>query len=67
LLFFDGEDDARPARVIDMDLWANRAHCYWHAFVSGVKTGRIYGYRVEGRSDPASGMRFDLSKILLDP
>jgi hypothetical protein len=29
--------------------------------------GQIYGYRVEGPSDPARGMRFDPSKLLLDP
>jgi isoamylase len=28
--------------------------------------GQIYGYRVEGPSDPARGMRFDPSKLLLD-
>jgi glycogen operon protein len=36
-------------------------------FVPGVQPGQIYGYRVEGPHDPASGMRFDPGKVLLDP
>jgi hypothetical protein len=33
LLFFDREDDAQPARVITIDLAANRTYHYWHVFV----------------------------------
>ena len=33
----------------------------------GLTPGQIYGYRVEGPSDPASGLRFDPAKVLLDP
>ncbi len=29
--------------------------------------GQIYGYRVHGPYDPAKGMRFDPTKVLLDP
>jgi isoamylase len=67
LLFFDREDDPRPARVITFDTAANRTYHYWHAFVPGVKPGQLYAYRVQGRFDPAAGMRFDPSKVLLDP
>jgi isoamylase len=67
LLFFDREDDARPARVIAIDGATNRTHNYWHTFVPGVKPGQLYGYRTQGRFDPASGMRFDPTKVLLDP
>ena len=67
LLFFDRVDDARPARVVRLDPAVNRTSHYWHAFVPGVAVGQIYGYRVEGPSDPAPGMRFDHSKVLLDP
>jgi isoamylase len=66
LLFFDCEDDVRPARVIHMDP-ANRTYHYWHVFVPGVQPGQIYGFRVDGPSDPYSGFRFDASKVLLDP
>jgi len=67
LLFFDREDDARPARVIRLDPAANRTYHYWHVFVPGLPPGQIYGYRVEGPADPARGMRFDPTKTLLDP
>jgi isoamylase len=67
LLLFDREDDPRPARVIPFDPLANRAYHYWHTFVPGLRPGQLYGYRVHGPFDPASGMRFDPGKILLDP
>jgi isoamylase len=67
LLLFDGEDDARPTRVIPLDPAANRTYHYWHVFVSGVRPGQMYGYRVHGGWDPANGMRFDSTKVLLDP
>src|SRR5262250_3229545 len=67
LLLFDRVDDARPARSIRIDPAAGRAYHYWDVFVPGVAAGQIYGYRVEGPSYPAAGMRFDPSKVLLDP
>jgi glycogen operon protein len=67
LQFFDHEDDSRPARMIRIDPSTNRTYHYWHVFVPGVQAGQIYGYRVEGPSDPANGMRHDPLKVLLDP
>ena len=67
LLLFDGADDPKAARAIRLDPAVNRTYHYWHVFVPGVAAGQIYGYRVEGPCDPASGMRFDPAKVLLDP
>jgi glycogen operon protein len=67
LLFFDRADDARPGRVIKLNPAAHRTYHYWHAFVPGVKAGQLYGYRVDGPSNPALGLRFDPTKVLLDP
>src|SRR5438132_13492257 len=67
LLLFERPDDSHPARVISLDPAVNRTYHYWHAFVPGVSPGQIYGYRVTGPWDPAVGMRFDSSKVLLDP
>jgi isoamylase len=67
LLFFDREDDERPAHVISIDPAFNRTYHYWHTFVPGAQPGQIYGYRVHGPFDPAAGLRFDSSKLLLDP
>jgi isoamylase len=67
LLFFDREDDLRPARVIPLDPLVHRTYHYWHVFVPGLHAGQLYGYRVHGPLDPAKGMRFDAGKVLLDP
>ena len=67
LLFFDREDDARPSRVIGFDPRTDRTHDYWHCFVPGVQAGQIYAYRAYGPFAPADGLRFDPTKVLLDP
>ncbi len=67
LLFFDREDDGRPARVIPIDPAANRTYHYWHMFVPGATPGQIYGFRVHGPFEPERGLRFDPTKLLLDP
>ena len=36
-------------------------------FVPGSTPGQLYGYRVEGPSAPERGLRFDATKVLLDP
>jgi isoamylase len=67
LLLFDQADNARPSRSIELDPHVHRTYHYWHAFVPGVKAGQLYGYRVHGPANPAPGMRFDPTKVLLDP
>ncbi|HWI68065.1 MAG TPA: hypothetical protein VNS88_06770, partial [Nitrospiraceae bacterium] len=67
LLLFDRPDDAKPGRVIGLDSASNRTYHYWHVFVPGVRPGQMYGYRAQGACDPAKGLRFDPTKILLDP
>ena len=66
-LLFDREDDPRP-ELCDSHRSGNSPDLsHWHAFVPGLQPGQIYGYRVHGPHDPAMGMRFDSSKVLLDP
>jgi glycogen operon protein len=67
LLFFDGVDDSRPSRAIRIDQSVGRTYHYWHVCVPDIRPGQIYGYRVEGPRDPANGLRFDPTKVLLDP
>jgi len=67
LLLFESADDARPSRTIRIDSGAGRTYHYWHEFVPGLKAGQIYAYRATGPFEPASGMRFDSTKLLLDP
>ena len=66
LLLFEGADDERPSRVIDLDAGARTSH-YWHVFVPGLKAGQLYAYRAHGPYVPDKGLRFDASKVLLDP
>jgi isoamylase len=67
LLIFDRTDDAKASRVVRLDPAANRTYHYWHTFVPGIRDGQLYGYRVYGPNDPANGLRFDPTKVLLDP
>jgi glycogen debranching enzyme len=39
----------------------------WSAHVDGVGEGQLYGYRVHGEWDPASGQRFNPARLLMDP
>ncbi len=39
----------------------------WHVFLPDVRPGQLYGYRVSGPYDPKRGLRFNSSKLLLDP
>src|SRR6266576_3032420 len=39
----------------------------WHVFLPDVGPGQVYGFRVAGPYDPEHGLRFNSSKLLLDP
>src|SRR5216110_37094 len=39
----------------------------WHVFLPDVRPGQLYGFRVSGPYDPEHGLRFNSSKLLLDP
>ncbi len=67
LLLFDREDDAAPAHTLCIDGDPNRSYHYWHAFVPGLRAGQLYAFRAHGPFDPPRGMRFDPTKVLLDP
>lgn len=67
LLLFDRDDDVKPSRVVPLDPVANHTYHYWHGFLPGIKPGQLYAYRVEGKSVPERGLRFDQAKSLLDP
>ena len=64
LLLFDGVDDERPSRVIDL---AGRTRHYWHTFAPLMQAGQLYAYRAHGPYAPEKGLRFDADKVLLDP
>ena len=39
----------------------------WHVFLPDARPGQLYGYRVSGPYEPERGLRFNSSKLLLDP
>jgi glycogen operon protein len=61
LCLFDAEGNETQVDLIDVDAFV------WHAYLPNIAPGQRYGYRVHGEYDPASGKRFNASKLLLDP
>ncbi|HZD41184.1 MAG TPA: glycogen debranching protein GlgX, partial [Terriglobales bacterium] len=49
-----------------IDLPEVTAFC-WHGYLSDVKPGQRYGFRVHGPHDPENGLRCNPAKLLLDP
>src|SRR5216110_3371612 len=39
----------------------------WHVFLPAARPGQLYGFRVSGPYEPERGLRFNSSKLLLDP
>jgi glycogen operon protein len=65
LLLFSTHDSLEPFQTIRFDPYVNKSFHLWHVFVSGLKPGSHYAYRVDGPSDP--GRRFNRNKVLIDP
>jgi glycogen operon protein len=56
----DGGDEVRIGLI-------ERDGGVWHAYLPRVGPGQRYGFRVHGPWDPASGLRCNPNKLLLDP
>lgn len=67
LLLFDTPDAPEPSQVIQLDPKRNRTFYYWHIFIAGIGIGQTYAYRAHGSYTPEQGLRFDSTKVLLDP
>ena len=39
----------------------------WHGYVPGLRPGTLYGFRASGAWEPKKGLRFNPSKLLVDP
>jgi glycogen operon protein len=63
LLLFD-TPDGEPTDIIPLP---HRDRFIWHARVRGVNAGQLYGYKIRGEYRPEWGLRFNESKLLLDP
>ena len=77
LLLFDKPNDLAPTQVIPLDPVVNTTFFFWHIYVSGLRPGVHYAYRVDGpredsqrndgQSSLALGHRFNKNKVLIDP
>jgi glycogen operon protein len=61
LCLFDEDGDERRIELLDQTAFQ------WHVYLPGVGPGQRYAYRVHGPYDPERGLRFNPSKLLLDP
>jgi len=63
-LFDDGDTTGASERRITLP---SRTHGTWFGFVPGVRAGQRYAVRAHGPWLPASGLRYNPDKLLLDP
>jgi len=62
------EDPSSPTGFAERRYALHRGrHGVWQGHVPDVAAGQRYGLRVHGRWDPASGLRHNPAKLLLDP
>ena len=63
LCLFDGANAKRETRIPI----TQQTHQVWHTYLTEVRPGQLYGFRVHGLYEPADGLRFNPAKLLLDP
>jgi isoamylase len=63
LCLFDRDARRETERII----MPERTDDVWHAYLSHVTPGQLYGYRVHGPYAPEAGHRFNPNKLLIDP
>src|SRR6267142_5129922 len=64
LCLFDRVDARQENIRIPMTEYTDQV---WHVFLPDAHPGQLYGYRLSGPYDPERGLRFNSSKLLLDP
>src|SRR6266851_392071 len=64
LCLFDSVNDTEDNVRVPLK---ERTGHVWHVFLPDARPGQIYGYRVSGPYDPERGLRFNNSKLLIDP
>jgi isoamylase len=64
LCLFDAPDSKEPRHCARL---RERTAFVWHGYLPEIGPGAFYGYRVNGRYEPARGLRFNPFKLLIDP
>ena len=59
--------DSRGQREVERIPLPEYTDQVWHGYLSDVRPGQLYGYRVWGPYDPVAGHRFNPHKLLDDP
>jgi isoamylase len=59
--------DQRGGRELERIALPEYTDEVWHGYLADARPGTVYGYRVHGPYEPASGHRFNHHKLLLDP
>lgn len=59
-------DNPREAHCRSIRIEESTGHI-WHCYVPGIRLGQLYGYRMHGPFEPEKGLRFNPSKLLIDP
>jgi isoamylase len=67
LLLFDKHDSPQPLQIIPLIASKNKTFHFWHVFVKNLKAGANYAFRVIGPFVPEAGLRYNRSKVLVDP
>jgi isoamylase len=62
-LFDSPEPDANELRIPVTE----QTDQTWHVLLPEIGPGQLYGYRIYGAYEPARGLRFNPSKLVLDP
>ena len=60
LEIYEKAGDSTPKESISL---SDRTNFVWHTFVSGLKEGDLYAYRVDGPYMPELGIRFNRNKL----
>ncbi len=64
LCLFDSVEARKEIWRIKLTEYTNKI---WHVYLTDARPGWLYGYRVYGPYQPASGHRFNPAKVLVDP
>jgi glycogen operon protein len=64
LCLFDSPEATAEFRRVPLE---EQTDMVWHAYLSGLAPGQLYGYRVHGPYEPDRGHRFNAAKLLIDP
>src|SRR5436189_6184715 len=64
LCLFGSAEDAKEDVRIPLK---ERTDQVWHVFLPDAQPGQLYGFRVSGPYEPERGLRFNSSKLLIDP